>query len=440
MSKYKVLIYSTILIISFILLHIFFPSFLPSEVKRDIDSLFLDPISNWYLIFEFIGLMILLGFVIYFGIHFLASFGRGYKVKEEFFPTVSILIASKDEKTLLKRTLDSIIESNYPKDKMEIITITSGSTDGSTEFCEKYALEHSDLKIKILSDPLEIKGKPAALNYGLKQAEKEICVFYDSGNRIKKDSIKKLVNPLKYGKNVSLGPVIPENWDENKWTKANLLDFSLISGGGIISEVKNRLGSSCYLFGRNFSIKTDLLRKLNGFKEDSLTEDLYLSVLLNINGEKIQFVPRAIVYDLVPNDLEMIKRQRIRWIIGLKNDTPVLMEIKKENKSTPSILMSRSLSLILLANIDIWMCIMGIFLIIYWIISEFYLFSWTLICFIFCFGFIINGIRKYGEKRYIVIFWLPYSIYVHLYMMTRNFALPKDVEWEVTTVNIEADK
>jgi cellulose synthase/poly-beta-1,6-N-acetylglucosamine synthase-like glycosyltransferase len=437
MNKYKILMYTTILIIFFTILHVFFPSFLPSEIKKDIDSLFLDPISNWFLIFEFIGLMVLLAFVIYFGIHFLASFGSGYKVKGEFFPSVSILISSKNEKTLLKRTLDSIIECQYPKDMMEIITITSGSIDGSTEFCEKYAEEYTDVRIKVLANRLGIKGKPAALNYGLKHVKNDICIFYDSGIRIEKDSIRKLVNPLKYRKKVSLGPVIPENWNENKWSKANLIDFSLISGGGIISEVKNRLGSSCYLFGRNFSIKTDLLKKLNGFKEDSLTEDLYLSALLNINGEKIQFVPKAKVYDLVPNDLETIKKQRIRWIIGLKNDTPILMELKKENKNTPSILMSRSLSLILLANIDIWMCVMGIFLIIYWIISKFYLFCWTLACFIFCFGFIVNGIRKYGQKKYVCIFWLPYSIYMHLYMMTRNFAMPKDIEWEVTKVNIE---
>ncbi|TFF88093.1 MAG: glycosyltransferase family 2 protein [Promethearchaeota archaeon] len=440
MKKSKIILYSLPLIILFILLHIFFPPFLPSLVKIDIDRLFFDPISNWYLIFEFIGLMILLGFVIYFGVHFLASFGTGYRIKSKYIPDISILIASKDEKLPLKRTLNSIIQCEYPKDKMEIIVITSGSTDDSAEFCVNYAEDHSNIKIKVLSKSLEVKGKPAALNYGLENIENDVCVFYDSGNIIGKDGINKLINPLnKNNQNVAMGPVLVENWNENKWTRGNLIDYSLISGGGIISEIKNRLGSSCYLFGRNFCIRTKLIKELGGFKEDSLTADLFLSTLLNLNSEKIQFVPNARIYDTVPKELNIIKKQRIRWILGLKNDSPILMKIHKEDKNTVLVLMSRSLSLILLANIDVWVCVMSIFLVLFLIISEFYLFSWTISCIIFSLGLIINGIRKYGDKHYSAILWLPASIYIHLYMLTRNFSKPKEYEWEVTRINLDDD-
>ncbi|MBD3228982.1 MAG: glycosyltransferase [Candidatus Lokiarchaeota archaeon] len=441
MKKSKILLYSLPLVTLFILLHIFFPPWLSSQIKRDIDILFLDPISNWYLIFEFLGLMILLGFVIYFGIHFLASFGSGYVPKDlKNRPRISILIPAKNEKMHLKRTLNSIIECNYPKDKMEIIVITSGSTDGSTEFCKNYEQDHSKINIKILSKSLEVKGKPAALNYGLENVENDICIFYDAGNILKPDSITNLINPLnKNGKNVAMGSVLIENWNENKWSRGNIIDYALISGGGIISEVKNRLGSSCYLFGRNFCIRTNVLRELGGFREESLTEDLFLSIILNLNGEKIQFVPTARIYDTVPTDLNVIKRQRIRWILGLKNDSPVLMKIDKKGKNTALVLMSRSLSLILLANIDVWIFIMSIFLVIFFIISEFYLFSWTLACIIFSFGLIINGIRKYGEKHYSAFLWIPASIYIHLYMLTRNFSMPKEYEWEVTRINLDDD-
>ncbi|GAH68280.1 unnamed protein product, partial [marine sediment metagenome] len=67
----------------------------------------------------------LLGFIMYYGIHFFASFGSGYRAKTPYYVDISILIASKNEKVLLERTLNSIVDSDYPKEKIQLIVITS---------------------------------------------------------------------------------------------------------------------------------------------------------------------------------------------------------------------------------------------------------------------------------------------------------------------------
>ena len=90
----------------------------------------------------------LLGLIIYYGIYFLASFGSGYKAKKPFNANISIMIASKNEKILLERTLNSIVTCNYPKENIQIIIITSGSTDDTTEFCQNFAKEHNILMSK----------------------------------------------------------------------------------------------------------------------------------------------------------------------------------------------------------------------------------------------------------------------------------------------------
>ena len=441
MKKSKVILYSLILLPFFILLYIFFPPFLSSTIKMDIDNLFNNPITYWYLIFEFVGLMALLGFVIYFGIHFLASFGSVFKSKKQFFPNITILIASKNERLLLERTLNSIVKSDYPKDKMQIIIVTSNSTDNSTEFCEKFAMEHNLIDILILSKNIPKKGKPAALNYGLKSVEHDICIFYDSGNILISNTLQNLVAPLQNKDiNVTIGFLVVKNWKQNKWTRATAFDYSFISGGGILSEVKNKLGSSCYLFGRNFCIRKDVLFHYNGFNENSITEDLYLNVLLNLDEEKILFVPDAKAYEIVPNTWNTIKKQRTRWVLGSKRDMPKLSTLKKGKKTATSIIFSRGLSLILLANIDIWILVMIGFTFLYILISEFLLLSWTLLCLIFSLGFIFNGIRKYGDKRYITFFYLIFSVYIHFFMLTRNISSSSssadEIEWERTRIEL----
>ncbi|MHA1752643.1 MAG: glycosyltransferase [Candidatus Helarchaeota archaeon] len=437
----KVLIYGTIIGIYFVLYHLFFPSWVYSPIKQGINGLFTDFTNNWPLLFPFIGFVALAGLISYFGIHFLASFGNLNEYKTSFTPNISILIPSKNEKPLLERTLNSIIVSNYPKDKIQLILIISGSEDGSKEFCKEFADKNSNINIAILSDPIKKKGKPAALNYGLKFVKHEICIFYDAGVRIEKDTLQRLVNPLSDPKNiVTIGPIIPENYKINKWTRALHLSYAITDGGSIFFHVKNKLGSSAYLFGKNFCIRTKNLLNFNGFNEDALTEDLYLTVLLNIDGVKIKFISKAKVYELVPSKWHIIKKQRQRWIGGYVGDVDPLMKMKKGNKNGASIIISRNLTMLFLGHIDAFFFFAVPFAILYWVLGFYYIFGWTITFMAFIFGYIINAVRKYGDNHYINLLWMPLSAYFHLWEFSLQFSLPSEISWERTPILLEKDQ
>ena len=422
----------------FILLHLNFPPSWSSGTKIAIDNFFAYPITYWWFIFPLTGLMILLGFIIYYGIYFLASFGSGYRAKTPYYANISILIASKNEKILLERTLNSIIKSNYPKEKIQIIIITSGSTDDSTEFCKNFAREHNTISIEILSEVLPKKGKPPALNYGLKYVKNDIIVLYDSGCILEPDTLINLIAPFQNEKiNAVIGPVLVKNWKDNKLTRGIHFDYAYLSGGGQLFETKNRLGASAYSFGRNFAVSTKYIRKYGGFNEDSMTEDLYLSVLLNLDGVKIHFSPKAKVYEYVPNKWEILVKQRTRWIAGYTYDMPQLMAMKGENKNGKSIIISRNMTMTVIGNMDTWIPIIILFALFYFIIGEYYLLSWTLICLIFQFGFLFNAVRKYADRHYSILLFFPISAYIHLFMFTRQFSLPKEISWDKTPMILE---
>ncbi len=307
MKLSKLLLYGSICVAVFVLFHMYSPPIFSSGVKRAIDRFLIDPLTYWLFVFPFIGLIMLLGFIIYYGMHFLASFGSGYQVKTPYYADISILIASKNEKILLERTLSSIVESDYPNEKIQVIIITSGSTDGTAEFCNNFAKEHSLIDIKVLSEDLPKKGKPPALNYGLKYVKNDIVVLYDSGCILEPNALTNLISPFQDNNiNAVIGPVLVENWKTNKLTKGIFLDYALVSGSGLLFETKNRLGSSAYSYGRNFAVNTKYLLKYGGFNEDSMTEDLYLSVQLNLDGVKIYFSPKAKVYEYVPQNKEIL--------------------------------------------------------------------------------------------------------------------------------------
>ncbi|MBD3196876.1 MAG: glycosyltransferase [Candidatus Lokiarchaeota archaeon] len=440
MKTIRILAYALLLLVFFVILHYFFPVSL-SGTKAAIDNFFKFPLQNWWFIFPLLGIAIIFILILYYGIHFLASFGKGFRSKEENIKNISIMIASKDEMGLLERTLDSIINCNYPLSKIQLILITSGSTDGTTEYCQEFANKYEELETLVLADQLEKKGKPPALNYGLKYVKNEIIILYDSGCILEPDTLEKLIAPFnEMDANAVIGPVLVENWKENALTKGILLDYTIVSGGGLLFEIKNRLGSSAYSFGRNFAVSTKFLKKYGGFNEDSMTEDLYLSVLLNLDNVPIIFSPEAKIYEYVPSTWEILKKQRTRWIAGFTYDMPQLMAMKSEDKNGQSIIISRNLTMMLIGNLDTWLPIVIAFSILYFLIGEYYLLTWNLILVAFMLGFLVNAVRKYGDKHYSILLYFLISGYIHLFMFLAQFSLPEEMSWEKTPMLFQREE
>ena len=294
-----------------------------------------------------------------------------------------------------------------------------------------------------MSEDLPKKGKPPALNYGLKYVKNEIVVLYDTGCILMPNTLQHLISPFQNKENNAvIGPVLVKNWKENLLTRGIMLDYSIISGGGIAFEIKNRLGSSAYSYGRNFAVRKEYLDKFGGFNEESLTEDLYLCVLLNLEGVKILYSPKAKIYEYVPSTWDILVKQRTRWLAGYVFDMPQLMEMEKNDKSGKSIIISRNMTMMLLGNLDTWTPIVICFSILFFFIGEYYLLSWALSCLIFHFVFIFNAIRKYADKHYSLFFLFLLSGYIHLYMFIRQFRLPdpEEMSWEKTPMLFQREE
>jgi glycosyltransferase involved in cell wall biosynthesis len=106
------------------------------------------------------------------------SFFSNKKIeKADFTPTVSILISAYNEAQSISKTLENKLALVYPKEKLEIIVISDGSTDKTDEIVKRF--EPSGVKL-IRQDPRA--GKTAALNLGVTHATGEIIVFCDANS------------------------------------------------------------------------------------------------------------------------------------------------------------------------------------------------------------------------------------------------------------------
>ena len=82
------------------------------------------------------------------------------------------------------------------------------------------------------------------------------------------------------------------------------------------NQGKAAMGLSAMLNGTGFMVASSVFEQLGGWHTKTISEDLELSVLCTLAGEKIYWVPKAITYDEQPLTYEVSVKQRKRWTSG----------------------------------------------------------------------------------------------------------------------------
>jgi cellulose synthase/poly-beta-1,6-N-acetylglucosamine synthase-like glycosyltransferase len=100
-------------------------------------------------------------------------------------PTVSLIVAAYDEEAVIERKVANARALEYPKDRLEIIDASDGSTDRTAELARSAG---ADIVLE-----LPRGGKVAALNGAVDRASGVILVFSDANSFWRPDALRRLV-------------------------------------------------------------------------------------------------------------------------------------------------------------------------------------------------------------------------------------------------------
>lgn len=103
-------------------------------------------------------------------------------------PSVTLLITAYNEARGIARKLEESLALDYPRDKLEIIVASDGSTDGTDDIVKEFA----GRGVKLVRVAGRV-GKTATQNEGVRAATGEVVVFSDATTRYEPDAIRKLV-------------------------------------------------------------------------------------------------------------------------------------------------------------------------------------------------------------------------------------------------------
>src|SRR3989344_3759540 len=121
-------------------------------------------------------------------------------------PEVSIIIPARNEEKFIGRCLKSIISQDYPKGSLEILVIDGFSQDKTREIVEKYKIQATSCKLRLLDNPK--KFTPFGLNIGVKNSRGEIIIRMDAHAEYEKDYISKCVKYLQESGADNVGGII----------------------------------------------------------------------------------------------------------------------------------------------------------------------------------------------------------------------------------------
>jgi cellulose synthase/poly-beta-1,6-N-acetylglucosamine synthase-like glycosyltransferase len=107
---------------------------------------------------------------------------------EQYCPSVSLVIAAYNEEKVLHEKLQNSLALQYPRERLEIVVASDGSTDATNMIAKAY--EHQGV---VLHEVVPRGGKARALGIAVPKVQGEIVVLSDANTMYQPDALQKLV-------------------------------------------------------------------------------------------------------------------------------------------------------------------------------------------------------------------------------------------------------
>ena len=109
-------------------------------------------------------------------------------LRKEIFPSVSIIIAARNEADKIRQKIDHTLALDYPSVQREILVASDASDDATDEIVKEYAARG----VQLVRAP-QRKGKEHVQGLAVSLAKGDILVFTDAATLLEPDALRRLV-------------------------------------------------------------------------------------------------------------------------------------------------------------------------------------------------------------------------------------------------------
>lgn len=203
-------------------------------------------------------------------------------------PSVSVVIAARNEEQSLPAKLANLAAVDYPRDLLEVVIVSDGSTDATADIL--LATGSGVVPVLLPATAGRSGGKAVALNEGVRRALGEILVFLDARQTVDADAILELVSCFA---DPEVGAVSGELLLESA--------AGATEGLGIYWKIEKAVrklesisGSTVGVTGAIYAMRRELFREIPA---GTILDDVYVPMTVVRQGKRVVFLPSAIARD-----------------------------------------------------------------------------------------------------------------------------------------------
>ena len=223
-------------------------------------------------------------------------------------PPVSVIIAAYNEAKVIRKTIATLLGSDYPN--LDILVVDDGSQDGTAAVVT--AAYGGDPRVRVIEKPNG--GKASALNLGIQQCRGEIIVALDADTAFAPDTIPKLV---RHFADPAIGAVsgnVKVGNRRNPLTIWQAVEY--ITSQNFDRRAFDLLNCITVVPGAVGAWRKDAVILAGLYSSQTLAEDTDLTFKIRKLGYRISTDNDALAYTEAPDTLRDLAKQRFRWAFG----------------------------------------------------------------------------------------------------------------------------
>jgi cellulose synthase/poly-beta-1,6-N-acetylglucosamine synthase-like glycosyltransferase len=217
-------------------------------------------------------------------------------------PRVSLIIPAYNEAAIIGERLDNDLASDYPRDALEILVVSDGSTDATAAIVERYASRG----VRLLALPR--LGKNAALAEAVRHATGEILVLSDANIFCEPQALSALVanfaDPEVGGVAGNASYRIEPGSESSSQGESLYWRYDTW-----LKEMESRAGSIVSAHGALYAVRRSLYRRPS---DPSAADDFAISTFVVESGHRLVFERDARAWEIAIPEAGAEFRRRVR--------------------------------------------------------------------------------------------------------------------------------
>jgi biofilm PGA synthesis N-glycosyltransferase PgaC len=260
-------------------------------------------LSLFTVFYTFVGYAILLYVLV--KLRILIKGKREVTEPGQYMPTVTLIVAAYNEERILEEKIRNTLSLLYPKDKLQLLFVTDGSTDDSAEIVGRY-----QDSIHLMHSP-ERRGKIHAIHRAMDTVQSEVVIYTDANTFLNKEALQLIVRHY-------ADPQVGAVSGEKRVMQDSLSDATAGEGfywkyESTLKKWDSELFSVVGAAGELFSVRRALYQHVQG---DTILDDFMISMLIAKQGYRIIYEPEAYASEQSSDNIKEELKRKVRIAAG----------------------------------------------------------------------------------------------------------------------------